>query len=90
MPVPAPSRNMPDAIYRRFDFGDLATLLMTETRLLGRSEQAAFKGAAVQAGDVRAVMAEQARPEREMLGASQARWLETQLAASLRRGVHGR
>jgi alkaline phosphatase D len=75
-----------DAIYRRFDFGDLATLLMTETRLLGRAEQAAFKAAAIGPDEVRAVLAERARPDREMLGATQARWLEAQLRSSVDAG----
>lgn len=82
MPIRAPRRGL-DAIYRKFDFGDLATLLMTETRLLGRAEQAAFNGEAVGADAVRTVLAERDRPEREMLDATQARWLEAELAASV-------
>jgi len=86
MPIRAPKRGGLEAIYRRFDFGDLASLLMTETRLLARDEQAAFKGEAVGPAEIRAVLAERAHPGREMLGATQARWLEEQLADSVRAG----
>lgn len=86
MPIRTPRTGGLDSIYRKFEFGDLATLLMTETRLLGRAEQAAFKGEAVGPEQVRAVLAELARPTREMLGATQARWLEAQLTASVASG----
>lgn len=74
------------AIYRSFEFGDLATLAMVETRLLARSEQVAFKGEAPTPDGFAAAVAERARPERELLGATQARWLEDVLARSIRAG----
>lgn len=53
----------PEAIYRAFQFGDLATFIMLETRLLGRSEQLDYgrglveiitkmRGAAIQEADL--------------------------------------
>ncbi len=74
------------AIYRSFDFGDLATLAMVETRLLARSEQVAFKGTTPDPAQFAAAIAERARGDRELLGAEQHRWLEGALTASVRAG----
>ena len=76
-----------EAINRSFTFGDLATLLMVETRLLGRSKQAGFKGEAPTAEEVAAVLAERNRPDREMLGEPQRAWLEQALAGSVKAGI---
>ena len=85
MPIRDPVPGRPwEAINRSFQFGDLATLAMVETRLLARSEQtevdkhtdAAFFAAAV---------ATRNDPRREMLGEGQRRWLEGELASSVRR-----
>lgn len=85
MPIRDPKRGKSrEAINRSFEFGDLATLAMVETRLLARSKQAEVKGAAPSQEQFAAVMAERARPERELLGADQQRWLEGVLAASVR------
>lgn len=88
MPIRDPRPGDPwEAINRRFDFGDLATLLMVETRLLARSRQAAVKSGTPDAEAVAAVLVERNRPDREMLGEGQQRWLEEGLAASVRAGV---
>ncbi|MCC2980825.1 alkaline phosphatase D family protein [Sphingomonas sp. IC4-52] len=73
-----------EAINRSFEFGDLATLAMVETRLLARSKQAEVKGGAPGPEQFADVMAERARPDRELLGPDQQRWLEEVLAASVR------
>jgi alkaline phosphatase D len=87
MPIRDPRPGRPwEAINRLFEFGDLATLAMVETRLLARSEQVAPKGAAAALAEVPAMLAERARPERELLGADQARWLEDALSRSKRAG----
>ncbi len=75
-----------EAIYRSFEFGDLATLAMVETRLLARSQQVAFKGDTRERDEVAAVLAARARPDRELLGATQQRWLEETLARSVQAG----
>jgi alkaline phosphatase D len=75
------------AINRRFDFGDLATLLMVETRLLARSEQAGFKGETPSRSEVESVLAQRNRPDREMLGEPQQAWLERELTASVKAGT---
>ena len=75
-----------EAIYRSFEFGDLATLAMVETRLLARALQVAPKGAAPTPDQYQAMLAERARPDRELLGRDQQRWLEGVLARSVRAG----
>jgi alkaline phosphatase D len=84
MPIrdPAPSRGA-DAIYRSFEFGDLATLAMVETRLLARSEQAAVKGELPAQEQVAALLAVREQPERELLGAAQQDWLQGLLNSSI-------
>ncbi|AXJ94194.1 MULTISPECIES: alkaline phosphatase [unclassified Sphingomonas] len=87
MPIRDPIPGKPwEAINRSFEFGDLATLAMVETRLLARSHQAVPKGADVEPSDYAALQAVRARPDREMLGANQQRWLEETLAASVKAG----
>jgi len=87
MPIrdPDPLRG-PEAIFRSFEFGELATLAMVETRLLARDEQAAAKGELPAAEQVAALLAERERPERELLGEPQRTWLEGVLGASVRDG----
>jgi alkaline phosphatase D len=87
MPIRDPVRGKPwDAINRSFQFGDLASLLMVETRLLGRSRQVLYKGAAAEPADYQALLKERAQPSREMLGDEQKRWLDRELAASVKAG----
>ncbi len=88
MPIRDPVRGKPwEAINRSFQFGDLASLLMVETRLLGRSRQVLYKGEAAEPGDYQALLDERARPSREMLGEEQKIWLERELAASVKVGT---
>lgn len=75
-----------EAIFRSFEFGELMTLAMVETRLLARSQQVAPKGEAPDPALFAAAVTERARADREMLGAEQQKWLENTLAASIRAG----
>ncbi len=87
MPIRDPLPGKPwEAINRAFEFGDLMTLAMVETRLLARSQQVASKGAGIAPADYAPMMAERARPDRELLGAGQQRWLESVLATSVKAG----
>jgi alkaline phosphatase D len=87
MPIRDPKPGRPwEAINRSFEFGDLATLAMVETRLLARSQQVAPKGAVPTPDEFATLLAERARSERELLGAEQQRWLETTLSRSKRAG----
>ncbi|WP_343525694.1 alkaline phosphatase D family protein [Sphingomonas sp.] len=88
MPIRDPRPGQPwEAINRSFDFGDLATLVMLETRLLARSKQVAAKGGAPEPSEYAAMMAERARPERELLGAGQLHWIEQVLTRSVKAGT---
>ena len=88
MPIRDPRPGEPwDAINRSFAFGDLAALLMVETRLLARSEQAGFKGETPSAEQITSVLAERNDPARELLGEPQRGWIEQQLAASVQAGM---
>lgn len=75
-----PIREQPSAngsfIYRSFHFGDLADLIMLDTRLHGRSRQL----------DERTDTAGLADPNRTILGPDQQAWLAEQLRASVRHG----
>ena len=87
MPIRDPQPGKPwEAINRSFEFGDLMTLAMVETRLLARSQQVAAKGEGIVPADYAPMMAERAQPKRELLGAGQQEWLESVLAASVKAG----
>ena len=87
MPIRDPKPGQPwAAINRSFEFGDLATLVMVETRLLARSEQVAAKGEVVTPADYTAMMTARARPDRELLGPAQLGWVEKTMAASVSSG----
>ena len=87
MPIRDPRPGRPwEAINRTFEFGNLATLAMVETRLLARSEQVASKGEVPEPAEYAAMAATRADPARELLGPGQQRWLEGVLARSKRAG----
>lgn len=87
MPIRDPVRGRPwEAINRSFEFGDLASLMMVETRLLSRSHQVLYKGETAGPADYAAVLAERALPNREMLGEGQKKWLEGELSRSVKAG----
>ena len=71
-------------IYRSFDFGNLVSLHMLETRNIGRDKQiaitelAGLDGAAKQAS----AYAEYTRADRQMLGTTQLAWLQQQMGTS--------
>ena len=87
MPIRDPVPGKPwDAINRSFEFGDLATLAMVETRLLARSQQADDVVKPVDGPSIARVLAERSRPDRELLGEPQRRWLDGVLRASVDAG----
>ena len=89
MPIrdPEPGRAR-ENIYRRFDFGDLASILCLDTRLTGRSEEISWftdiAGLAPEAipAAAEATMGRIMNPSRTMLGAVQEDWLASELQAS--------
>jgi alkaline phosphatase D len=95
MPIREPLPGKPfEAINRSFQFGDLATLIMMESRLTARAHQISYETDAPRArgpdGAVRPDMAVlRARlndPSRQMLGARQEAWLAEEMTASVAAG----
>lgn len=92
MPVRDPDSSRGLGIYRKFDFGDIATVYCLESRLTGRSEEIAWGAelASVASEDVPAkameVMQRVNDPNRTMLGKTQEAWLDEGLRTSTRAG----
>ncbi|MEM6702368.1 MAG: alkaline phosphatase D family protein [Acidobacteriota bacterium] len=90
MPIRSRAGSAAEKIYRRHDIGDLATLIMLDTRLVGRDEQLDYD---TQLDAPTAAEAERFReeliddPRRSMLGAEQEAWLKLELSRSKERGV---
>lgn len=81
---------LPEAAWRGFQFGDVATLLMTETRLTGRTEALDYgTDMPIVDGkpDVAAFVAKWKDPSRRMMGVDQERWLAGQVQASVKAGT---
>jgi alkaline phosphatase D len=77
MPIREDRATRQPRIYRTFPFGSLADLIMLDTRVIDRDEQA------VRREDVAVVDT----PSRSVLGGAQEQWLFAELAASKRAGV---
>ena len=73
MPIREDAQTLQARIYRTFRFGNLATLFMLDTRLIGRDEQMAREDTATIE-----------LPDRQLLGAEQEGWLAEQLVTSVR------
>jgi alkaline phosphatase D len=92
MPVrdPEPGRAR-EAIYRKFDIGDLATLFLLESRLVGRGEdltidEVGLAAPAQKQAVADALMVKVNDPQRTMLGFEQEAWLAEGLKASAASG----
>ncbi|MEO1554402.1 MAG: alkaline phosphatase D family protein [Pseudomonadota bacterium] len=77
-----------EALYRRFDFGDVASVICLETRLTGRSDEiswftelAGLEPTAVPLAAMNTMVRVQTS-ERTMLGAAQEQWLDNELKDS--------
>lgn len=74
-----------EALYRRFDFGDVASIICLETRLTGRSDEISWfaeLGGLEPVNIPLAAMETMVRvqnPDRTMLGAAQEKWLADEL-----------
>ena len=73
MPIREDAQTKQEKIYRAFRFGNLATLIMLDTRAIGRDEQVA-------AADSGAIES----PSRQLLGAEQEGWLAEQMVTASR------
>ena len=81
MPVRTPDMTDLRKIYRSFDFGNLLSLHMLETRLLGR-DQGVELPSLVNPATQAAALASLTSASRQMLGGVQQTWLQQQMAAS--------
>lgn len=83
MPTRLPDAKRPERIFRSFDFGDLVSLHMLDTRVIARDQQLELTNYVGQSGfDGARFAADLANPARQLLGAEQTAWLTTQLARS--------
>jgi alkaline phosphatase D len=83
LPVRTPDTSDLRRIYRSFDFGDLLSLHMLETRLLARTEQLSFGDFVGPEGiDAVALRAAIGAETRQMMGSEQMDWLDLQMANS--------
>lgn len=80
MPVREAPDGSDDRVYRSFRFGDLADLVLLDTRHAGRDQQAADSCDAATIAD----------PARQLLGAAQESWLLDELGRSASRGARWR
>lgn len=81
MPIRTPDLDDLKKIYRSFDFGDLLSLHMLETRLLGREKQIGLLDL-VNPATALAARAEFTSPDRQLLGAEQVAWISQRLYES--------
>lgn len=83
MPVRDPvDSSRPEAAFRSFSFGDLASLSMLETRLFARTKLPDRLRSAIDATDLQAALSEMQAKGRELLGAAQSKWLAAALERS--------
>ncbi len=77
-----------EALYRRYDFGDVASVICLETRLTGRSDEISWftEVGGLEASQIpsaaASTMLKVQNPERTMLGAAQEDWLAAELKDS--------
>ncbi|MFT4252993.1 MAG: alkaline phosphatase D family protein [Caulobacter sp.] len=92
MPIREPSAGtLPEAAWRRFQFGDVATLLMVETRLTARTEQLTYERDLPKTADgkpdIPAFVAKWKDPSRRMMGEGQEQWLAREVDVSVKAGT---
>ena len=88
MPIRTGLEGDQGVIYRAFQIGDLADLIMLDTRLVGRDEQLDYGKGIERAGSVEAFLKNDLyNPERQMLGKEQEAWLQQALQSSKARGA---
>ena len=84
MPIRLPDAARPERIYRSFDFGNLLSLHMLDTRVIGRDKQLAYAAyvGADRSFNGAAFTADVSNPARELMGAQQTAWLQGQMSKS--------
>jgi alkaline phosphatase D len=88
MPIRTGAEGDQGVIYRAFQIGDLADLIMLDTRLTGRDQQLNYGRDIEPAGGLEAFIKDHLNaPERQLLGSTQEQWLEGALLESKARGA---
>lgn len=83
LPTRVPEPSVPQRLYRSFDFGDLLSLHMLETRLVARSKQLTHATYVSASGlDAQALEAAAMDPARQLMGPTQLNWLRERMTAS--------
>jgi alkaline phosphatase D len=83
MPTRVADPTRPESIYRGFEFGDLLSLHMLDTRVIGRDPQLDYADFFGPGGfDAVGFAQALADPQRQLLGADQHSWLSQQLSGS--------
>ncbi len=84
MPVRLPDATKTDRIYRSFDFANLVSLHMLDTRLIGRDKQLSYTSYVGAGGtfDAAKFASDMANPARQLMGAEQTSWLQSQMGKS--------
>lgn len=83
MPIRPARADDEETIYRSFDYGDLVSLHMLDTRVIGRDEQLDYANYITQSGfDAVAFARDIGDRQRTLLGQEQLDWLQTRLATS--------
>jgi alkaline phosphatase D len=84
MPIRVADASKPDRIYRSFDFGNLLSLHMLDTRVIGRDKQLAYASYvnADKSFNTAAFTADVSNPNRQLMGAEQVSWLQGQMSKS--------
>ena len=83
LPIRLADTSAPNRIYRSFDFGNLLSLHMLDTRQLGRDQQLSLASYVGASGlNAAAFAADVGDPSRQLLGAVQTSWLEQQMQRS--------
>lgn len=79
--MPTREQQTPAKAYRSFDFGDIFSLHMLETRLTARDRQLSYTNATTPA-DVAAIVNEAYNGDRSMIGQEQLAWLRDAMSSS--------
>jgi alkaline phosphatase D len=84
MPIRVPDAARPERIYRSFDFGNLLSLHMLDTRVIGRDKQLAYASyvGADRSFNGAGFTADVSNPARQLMGAEQTTWLQNQMGKS--------
>jgi alkaline phosphatase D len=84
LPIRPPAGESSPQIYRSFDFGELLSLHMLDTRVIGRDKQLAYADYMSEQGqmDAKSFTQDISNPDRTLLGSQQLAWLQKNVARS--------